>query len=370
MKKAVIITNIPAPYSVDLYNAIEKNASDIELSVVFSAMQRENRQWKIDRSKIKNLYSLNSYILKRKDGDYIRYIHIPKGTWETLNRINPEILLVYEYNITSLISLLWAKIKKRKFIHITEGTLWSEINISFFQKILRHLILRNSDFCIACSSKSREKLIKWNVPKEKIKVILLTSDITKYKESRNNRKIMNDYRILYVGSIEKRKGIDLLIKAMKNVPDTGNLTISIVGNGDAAYIDAILELIKKEKIKANIEFPGFLEGEELIREYQSADLFVFPSRSDCYGLVLVEAYCAGLPIVTSIYADGAYDVVEEGINGKFVNPYNSIEFGNAIAEVLNRNIYKINASNMSVTKFEIDTEAKGFIDIIRKYVRN
>lgn len=370
MKKVAIITNIPAPYSVDLYNAIEELAPDIELSVVFSAMARENRQWTIDRTKLKNIYSLNSYIIKRTDGDYIRYIHIPKGAWKTLDKIDPEVLLVYEYNITSLISLFWAKIKNRKFIHITEGTLWSEINIGFFQKILRHLILRNADFCIACSSKSREKLIKWNVPKEKIQVILLTSDIKKYKESRNKHDIMNNHRLLYVGSIEKRKGIDLLIKAIKNIPNSERITLNIVGNGDAAFIDSILELIKKEEIKANIVFSGFLEGEELIKAYQSADLFVFPSRSDCYGLVLVEAYCAGLPIVTSIYADGAYDVVKEGVNGKFVNPYDSTEFSSAMSEVLNRDIYKINASNMSVRKFEINTEAKGFIDIIRKYVRN
>ena len=365
MNKVTVITNIPAPYSIDLFSAIEDLASDIELSVVFSAMHRKNRQWTIDTSKLKNVYSLESKIIARQDGNYIRYIHIPKGTWKTLNKMDSDILLVYEYSIASLISLLWAKIKKRKYVHITEGTLLSEINIGILQKILRYIILKNSDYFVACSSKSKEKLLKWKVPEEKIQTILLTTDITKYKETRGARELTDKYTLLYVGSLEPRKGIDLLIQALKYLNISDNILLKLVGNGSEEYIRQMKALIAKEQLQVEVAFMGYLEGDKLLEEYRNADVFVFPSRSDCYGLVLVEAYSAGLPIVSSMYADGVYDIVENRVNGIIVDPYDAKMFGASINEVLHDHHYKDSASCMNTKKFEIETEAQAFLNIIK-----
>ena len=367
MIKAGIITNIPAPYSLDLFKTITDVEPDIDLNIVFSAMSRKNRQWTIDQTKLKNVHSLDAYIISKRDGDYIRYIHIPKGTWKTLNKINPDILLVYEYNITSVISMIWAKRKNRKFVHVTEGTLWSENNIGFFQKILRRFILHYSDFCVACSSKSKEKLLKWKVSNEKIATILLTSDISKYKEIRHERGKKSEINLLYVGSVERGKGIDLLINSLKYIKTPSKLVVRIVGNGSKKNIDEIQGLIKKENVEADVILTGFLEGEQLLEEYRKADVFVFPSRSDCYGLVLVEAYSAGIPIVASMYADGAYDVVENGVNGIIEDPYDAKAVGSAITKIINDNAYKINALQMDTEKFDIATEAMGYIDIIKKY---
>lgn len=54
--------------------------------------------------------------------------------------------------------------------------------------------------------------------------------------------------------------------------------------------------------------------QELLEEYQKAQIFVLPTREDCFGLVLLEALCAEVPIISSKYADGAYDVIDEGKN--------------------------------------------------------
>lgn len=362
MINAVIVTNIPAPYSLDLFNSIQNNCKEIELSIVFSAMSRKNRAWTIDLKKIKNIYSLDSIIITKKADEYIRYIHLPKNTWKTLNKINPEVLLVYEYSITSIITLIWAKIRKRKYVHVTEGTLWSEHGIGKMQKLLRRIVINNSDFFVACSSKSKEKLMAWGAKEEKIKTILLTSDTKKFVLCRGKHKKREIKYILYVGSIEYRKGVDLIVRALKYTDN--KMKLIIVGSGKTEYIDKIKHLAKNEGVLDKIEFVGFLEGDDLIKEYRKSDIFVFPTRSDCYGLVLVEAYCSGLPIVSSKYADGAYDIVENNVNGLIIDPYNAQEFGTAICEVISEKKYSLNAEKMDIEKFEIRHEAKEFENVI------
>ena len=68
----------------------------------------------------------------------------------------------------------------------------------------------------------------------------------------------------------------------------------------------------------------------LLKEYSEASVFVLPTREDCFGLVLVEAMAAGLPIVSSKYADGSYDVIKDGVNGDIVDPFDSAALARAI----------------------------------------
>ena len=362
MVKVAIVKNIPAPYSLDLFNAMRNNAENIGLSVVYSAWSRKNRTWTIDETKISNSYSLNSFIIQKRSGEYIRYIHIPRGTWKTLNKIDPDVLLVYEYSIASVFSFLWAKWNRRKFVHVTEVTLLSEKDIGKIQRILRKIIIKYADLYIACSSKAKEKLIVWGASADNIRTILLTSDIRRYLRKDTNKIEKSIKKLLYVGSIEKRKGIDLVIHALKYTNE--NVVLTLVGAGDEEYIKEITELAKSERVLDKIKFAGFLEGDELINEYHQSDAFVFPTRSDCYGLVLVEAYCSGLPIISSQYADGVYDIVENGVNGLIVDPYDSKSFGDAIEKVLADTSYCINASKMKTDKFEIQFEAQEFLKVI------
>ena len=64
--------------------------------------------------------------------------------------------------------------------------------------------------------------------------------------------------------------------------------------------------------------------------YSSSDVFILPTREDCFGLVILEAMCASLPVISSKYADGAFDLVEEGENGYIVDPEDTDAFAEKI----------------------------------------
>ena len=324
MQKVVIITNIMSPYRIDLFNQLE-SLKKFNITVIYSA-QSDDREWKIEN--INHKYEvLNSKTIKLKKMMDYKYIHIPTDIIKKLNIINPDIIVASEYNPTSILSYIWCKNKHKKFISWSDGTLNSEKNINFLQKILRKIICSKSDALIASSTKTKEAQIKYGA-KSKIFISYLTIDVNKYMIDKYNWK--NNNNILYVGSLIERKGLDLLFKAIKNVKD--DFTLNIVGSGEK--IEELQELSKRLGINEKVNFLGFKQREELIELYKNSDIFVLPTREDCFGLVINEAMCAGLPIIASKYADGSYDLIEENKGGYIIDPYNVSEFLNKIEILL------------------------------------
>ncbi len=359
MNRVVLITNIPSPYRVDLFHYLQTQVTEYEFHVIYTNKSEDNREWVLHDEKLLNTHILKSKIIKVKGKIDVRYIHFPSNVGKILSTINPTVVIAWEYNPAALQSFIWCKIHHKKFIHLTDGTLYSERNIGYIQKIVRKIICTNADACIASSTKAKEKLLAWRVKEERIFLSLLTVDTSQYL----NLKIETyPGRILYVGSMIKRKGLDLLIEALQYVKS--NYELHIVGNGTNEEIDRLKCMIKEKQLNDNVVFCGFKEGQQLLDEYAQAQVFVLPTREDCFGLVLVEALCAGIPIIASKYADGAYDIVCEGKNGFIIDPYDARLFGKTIERVLNdRDLMKI-ASMQDVEKFSFSNVAVGYIDAL------
>jgi glycosyltransferase involved in cell wall biosynthesis len=105
---------------------------------------------------------------------------------------------------------------------------------------------------------------------------------------------------LYVGRISREKNIEAFLDA--NLPGIK----VVVGGGP--------HLPTLQRNYPGVVFAGSLSGEELARHYASADVFVFPSRTDTFGLVLLEAMASGLP-VAAYPVTGPIDIVQDGITG-------------------------------------------------------
>jgi len=107
-----------------------------------------------------------------------------------------------------------------------------------------------------------------------------------------------DLVVTYVGRVAREKGLDDLVATMRlwqNLPDAPPVRLLVVGDGP--YLAAC-----RRRATDNIVFAGRLEGAVLSAAYASSDLFVFPSTTDTFGNVLVEAMASGLPVIA---ADGA-----------------------------------------------------------------
>src|SRR5439155_17141973 len=92
--------------------------------------------------------------------------------------------------------------------------------------------------------------------------------------------------VLYVGRLDDEKGVDLLLRAAVSLP----ATVAVVGKGPEEHA-------LREIATSNVRFEGWVPRDGLPRWYAAADIFVLPSRSDQWGMVLNEAAAAGLPLV-------------------------------------------------------------------------
>ncbi len=115
----------------------------------------------------------------------------------------------------------------------------------------------------------------------------------------------DDTVLLYVGRLSDEKQIEHIRPALTSLPKT---RLVLVGDGPAR---ASLE---RTFADLPVSFMGFLRGERLSQAYASADIFVFPSRLETFGLVVIEAMAAGLPVVAS-RVGGVSDIVREGETG-------------------------------------------------------
>jgi glycosyltransferase involved in cell wall biosynthesis len=116
--------------------------------------------------------------------------------------------------------------------------------------------------------------------------------------------------LLYIGRLSAEKEIDRIKPVLQAIPDA---RLALVGDGpyrtelEAHFADT------------HTNFVGYLAGEDLASAYASADAFVFPSRTETLGLVLLEAMAAGCPVVAA-NSGGIPDIVTDGVNGFLFDP--------------------------------------------------
>lgn len=359
MKRIAIITNIPAPYRVDLFYYLQQNTQGYEIHILYASQNEDNRKWEVEESMMINSSFLDSYTIKIPFRYDTKYIHISRGVKRILEELQPEIVVGSEYNPTAIQALGYCRKKKIPYISWTDGTLHSERNMNQIQKFLRKYVIRYASACLASSTKAKEAQLAYGAEAEKCFVSFLTVDIDKYLlEARNREK----GRILCVGSLIERKGVDLLLKALQEIEEEYLLVLA--GTGPEG--ERLKQLAKELGIEEKVEFLGCLSQKELKKEYERSSIFVLPTREDCFGLVIIEAMCAGLPVVSSVYADGAYDLVRDGENGYMIDPYNREQLQSCLEKLLRNPIVAENMGKNSLKnleQFRFEKVSEGFWDV-------
>lgn len=119
-----------------------------------------------------------------------------------------------------------------------------------------------------------------------------------------------DFLILNVGRQSPEKQLETMrdpIFQLKGV------RLALVGNGPAH------EQLKAHYRNTPTTFPGYMRGEELVAAYRAADMFLFPSTTETFGLVALEAMACNIPVVAA-RAGGVLDIITDGVNGFYFDP--------------------------------------------------
>lgn len=134
--------------------------------------------------------------------------------------------------------------------------------------------------------------------------------------------------ILFVGRLEPRKGIDVLLKAIPEVISViGNIKFRIVGDDSLIWSNGItckqefLDVNKGKAWLSNVCFEGKVDHSTLQEAYKNCHIFVAPSRFESFGLIFLEAMREGKPVI-GCTAGGMPEVVSHEVNGLLVEPGN------------------------------------------------
>jgi glycosyltransferase involved in cell wall biosynthesis len=134
--------------------------------------------------------------------------------------------------------------------------------------------------------------------------------------------------LLFVGRMDESKRVLTLARAARNLLDAGrDLAVLVVGEGGARL--AVAQILGERAV-----MPGRLHGDDLSRAYASADLFVFPSDSEVFGNVVVEARASGLPVLVTDHEGIGERTVSRGAGGMIVPGQDPKAWASAIAGLL------------------------------------
>ncbi|GEP01875.1 glycosyltransferase [Methylobacterium haplocladii] len=133
-------------------------------------------------------------------------------------------------------------------------------------------------------------------------------------------------RLLFVGRLEERKGIDVLLEMLPALLEAHpELVVDVVGNDTLAsgqgetYRELFETRHATQAFLPRVRFHGEVEEAELLGFYKACDLFVAPSRFESFGLILLEAMVFGKPVI-ACRAGGMTEVVEHGVTGLLAEP--------------------------------------------------
>jgi glycosyltransferase involved in cell wall biosynthesis/predicted metal-dependent phosphoesterase TrpH len=134
-------------------------------------------------------------------------------------------------------------------------------------------------------------------------------DVARFSPDRRRQDASGDrVNVLYAGRLTREKGADLLADAFLAARERDpRLHLQLAGGGTE-------ECVLRERVGDHATFLGWLEGDALADAYANADLFLFASRTDTFGQVLLEAQASGLPVV-AVAEGGPCSIVEDGVTG-------------------------------------------------------
>ncbi|MEB3209759.1 MAG: glycosyltransferase family 4 protein [Leptolyngbyaceae bacterium] len=172
--------------------------------------------------------------------------------------------------------------------------------------------------------------------------------------------------ILFCGQMIRRKGIDLLLNAFRQLIESG-LEARLLLVGREADLPEMMTSVPIA-IRQHIEYAGFQAPEALPHFFRQADLFVLPSRYDGWGVVVNQALGAGLPLICSDAVGAAHDLITPSINGTIFPAEDVTALYKALASYIHNPDSITQASQASLNKaadWSVQSGANRWVEVLR-----
>ena len=339
-RRVVIVTELIAPYRVPVFNALAQR-NGIDLHVIFlSENDYSQRQWRVYKEEIRFSHEvLSSW--RRSLGR--QSVLLNWGAESALRRARPDFIVCGGYNyVASWQSMSWARRNGVAF------SLWCESTSKDLRRsypvieFCKKQFLRHCDAFIVPGKSSFEYLRDCGVRAE---MIFTAPNAVDTHFFANRAKIVREdaaiHRealglpprfFLYAGRLVREKGVFDLLHAYSTLQPELRKNVGLVFVGDGPEKSALVQYAGATN-SGSIHVVGFAQREELAAYYALADVFVFPTHTDPWGLVVNEAMACGLPVIASRAAGCVANLVYDGWNGRVVSVGNIHQLACAMEEL-------------------------------------
>lgn len=364
--KVLFCTNLPSPYRVDFFNKLGQQCS---LTVCYERHTASNRDAKWTAEQAKSFQEV--YLPLKPLGEESGF----GGAMRRFIRDNAfDKIFLSNYNSPACMeAIAYCRWKKIPYCMEYDGGLFKEDNRLL--RMLKQWLLKPAQKHYTTCNTHIAYLRSLGVTEESIVKYPFSSlseaDMEKNEplgvaekvEHRKKLGFSGKTVILAVGQFIPRKGFDVLMESARRIPKEVDVCF-VGGQPTEDYLR-----MKEEYGLDNVRFVGFCEKTNLAEYYHAADLFVLPTRTDIWGLVVNEAMSFGLPVVTTDRCAAGIELIENGVNG-YVLPVDDVDTLADVLRDLCENPAKITkmgqAARKCIERYTVENMAAAHIEAFRE----
>jgi glycosyltransferase involved in cell wall biosynthesis len=315
--------NIPAPYMVDRFNTVARRGN-VDFEAWFSARRESDRSWKVDESE----WAFQHRYLPAIDrGDSALAFPAP-----LLGARAPDVLVSLYAGPGFLLGAELARLRRSRTAFWVEVTFDAWVRRRRWKEALKGRALPRADAILTAGKDGRSFARRYGVHDDRIHEVPHVVDYPRYAASSSlspdeRERVRADLGLrgitfLFVGRLWVGKGLMFLLDAFGELQSqvADELSLLLVGDGRD---EELLRSRSEEKGLERVVFVGFRDSDALPRLYAAADVFVFPTLGDPFGMVVLEAMACRLPVIATTSSGEIEDRVTEGVNGFLVPPRDS-----------------------------------------------
>jgi len=233
-----------------------------------------------------------------------------------------------------VVAWLVARCRRRPFVLWSDAWHWPVTRRDRLRLPLVSWMIRSSAALLAGGSRAKEKLLELGAGAPIFNVYH-----TNVTVAPDERAPAAERFVLYVGRLEERKGLEYLLHAVARVRrQHPELRLKILGRGER--LEALRRLAADLGLAHAVDFVGWVEHAEVGDYYRSCTVFALPSiftadgGYEPFSNVVLEAMAWGAPVITTLANGAAYDVVEDGLNGRVVPDRDADALASALIDLL------------------------------------
>jgi glycosyltransferase involved in cell wall biosynthesis len=348
-RKLALLINVIAPARIPVYSGL---GSSFDLLVLHGGAESNRDSWRdldkmLTNAKVKRAWGWQIRIPKMENGEIFdhRYVHFTPGYIWHLLRFRPEVVVTNEMGFRTFVSLAYGAMFGRPVWVWWGGTLHTERKVGPVRRAVRKIFALWAKRWISYGESSTEYLLSLGVDEGHILQIQNAVDERRF-EARVEPEFDLKPRpvVLHVGQFIARKGIESLLRATAAVQKEGHeFSLLLVGSGPDKQA---LERLAAELRIENVHFQSSRPPEKMPSVYRSADVLIFPTLEDVWGLVANEAMLSGLPVLCSKYAGCAEELF---CSDNIFDPQDPVDFAIKLRKAVSGELPKPDISYLQTT---------------------